>query len=164
MELGVASAKDLSHSACADRRNDFVDTETAAGRERQRSGLYERTAELTSQRERRRKGRGECHFELPRDGFAGIRQQSAQARTSQLRKSSRTPSQISLQNNNLRVSAANPCLSRAAAPDDFHPRFRYDRLSIADRIGANRERNRERNRDPIGISRVDSADRGNACW
>ena len=31
-------------------------------------------------------------------------------------------------------------------------------MSIADRIGANRERNRERNSDPIGISRVDSAD------
>lgn len=64
MEFGVARAKDLSHSACADRRNDFVDTETAAGRERQRSGLYERTAELKGQSERRGEARGECHFRV----------------------------------------------------------------------------------------------------
>src|SRR5678816_1992069 len=50
-----------------------------------------------------------------------------------------------------RVATANPCLgppsrsvtSTSAAPDDLHPRFRYDSLSIADRVGANRERNPE---------------------
>ena len=82
-----------------------------------------------------------------------------------------TPSRISFQNTNLQTASvgresllSRPTTRIVAAPDDFHPRFRYDRLSIADRVGANRERNRERNSDPIEISRVDSADRGNSWW